>query len=336
MQGGITPIERKMILSPRDLDFERFGVLNPAVFYENGLVHLFYRAVAENNYSSIGYCILKDDKVIYQSDEPILKPESAFEIHGLEDPRLVKLKNKYYLFYTVYDGSDAQVAYAVADQLPDFKKQSIISPPFTYGEIAEMKQKSSLQNYLFNSGNLNHPEDEIIWDKDAFIFPEYIHGKIIVVHRFFSEIQFSFLNSFEQLDRSYWSNYLSDIEEHSLMEKKYWFENAYIGGGVPPIKTEKGWLLIYHAVENSEKGLIYRAGAALLDLEDPLHVIGRLSEPLFEPLADWEMSGYVNNVVFPTGAVLNGDNLDIYYGAADKRIGRIRFSLAGVLANLSV
>ena len=88
-----------------------------------------------------------------------------------------------------------------------------------------------------------------------------------------------------------------------------------IGAGPPPIRTDAGWLLIYHGVDPD---LVYRAGAALLNLEQPWKVIARTPQPILEPEEEYEREGDVPNVVFPEGAVIIGDELVIFYGAADK------------------
>ena len=81
------------------------------------------------------------------------------------------------------------------------------------------------------------------------------------------------------------------------------------------LKQKKGWLLIYHGVSSDK---IYRAGAALLDLNDPRKVIARTKKPLLEPVEDYEKIGDVNNVVFPTGTVIIDNKLLLYYGGADR------------------
>ena len=118
------------------------------------------------------------------------------------------------------------------------------------------------------------------------------------------------------------------------MEPRYEFETRNIGPGCPPIETPQGWLLIYHGVQETPEGAIYHAAAALLDLEDPRKIIGRLSIPLFSPTEPWEKVGNVNNVVFPTGAVVIGERLWIYYGAADKVIGAKSLPLADLITVL--
>ena len=83
----------------------------------------------------------------------------------------------------------------------------------------------------------------------------------------------------------------------------------------PPIQTDIGWLVIYHGVDSNT---VYRAGAALLDLEDPRRVIARTQEPILEPEENFERNGTVPNVVFPEGAVVTNDELKVFYGGADR------------------
>jgi predicted GH43/DUF377 family glycosyl hydrolase len=112
------------------------------------------------------------------------------------------------------------------------------------------------------------------------------------------------------------------------------FEASYLGGGCPPIETDKGWLMIYHGVEDTQHGYIYHAGAALLDIDDPTKEIARLPVPLFSPDQPWEQEGVVKNVVFPTGAIVKDDQLYIYYGAADSKVGVATLSLNELMTEL--
>jgi predicted GH43/DUF377 family glycosyl hydrolase len=140
------------------------------------------------------------------------------------------------------------------------------------------------------------------------------------MHRILPEIQIIFFDKFSDLTTEFWKKYLHKINKNIILKAQYWFETGNIGGGCPPIKTKYGWLVIYHAVENSRAGHIYRAGAALLDLADPTKTIGRLIDPLFSPSFSYERNGIVDNVVFPTAAFIVGDRLHIYHGAGDKVI----------------
>ena len=99
-----------IILSKTSLDFENEAVLNPAAIREGDNVHLFYRAVREGNFSSIGYCRLDGPLTVAERwDKPILVPEFDYESHGVEDPRIVKIDDLYYMTYTAYDGIHPQV-----------------------------------------------------------------------------------------------------------------------------------------------------------------------------------------------------------------------------------
>jgi predicted GH43/DUF377 family glycosyl hydrolase len=143
-----------------------------------------------------------------------------------------------------------------------------------------------------------------------------------------------YFNDFKDLTDDYWREYLRDLGSYILLESKYRFESRNVGGGCPPIETEEGWLLIYHGIEDSIQGRIYHAAAVLLDLDDPTKVIGRMKQPLFSPTENWEKQGDVNNVVFPTGTVLKGNKLYIYYGAADKLIAAKSVDMRELLAEL--
>ena len=155
------------------------------------------------------------------------------------------------------------------------------------------------------------------------------------MHRIRPEIQIVVaIDKLEDLTLSFWQNYFHHFNEFVFLSPKYDHEVSYVGGGCPPIETEFGWLLIYHGVKDSLKGYVYSACAALLDLENPQKEIARLPYPLFKPEYVWELKGEVNNVCFPTGAVVFDDKLYIYYGAADERIACASVSLSELLSEL--
>ena len=137
----VTVHRHGILLEASSEAFEDQAVLNPAALQEGSTTHLFYRAVHTGNYSSVGYARLENGALVYRSPKPVLTYERAYEQHGIEDPRIVYLDGVYYLFYTVYDGLDAQVAYATATTLPHFTKRGIISPHVSYAELAVECQK---------------------------------------------------------------------------------------------------------------------------------------------------------------------------------------------------
>lgn len=153
-------------------------------------------------------------------------------------------------------------------------------------------------------------------DKDVVLFPEKVQGKYAVIHR-----PANWVGPGYPVERpSIWFAFLDGLPGrmygHKLiMQPEEDWEAKKIGAGPPPIKTEKGWLLIYHGVD---WGHVYRAGAVLLDLEEPWRIIARTRDPILEPKEPYEVEGDVPNVVFPEGAVVIGDELLVFYGGADK------------------
>lgn len=329
-----------VLLEKTDREFENQAVLNPGCVRVGDKVKMLYRAVKQGNYSSIGYCELDGPlEVTERLEEPVMKPEFDYEKQGVEDPRIVFFEGTYYVFYTAYDGKNALAAYATSKDLVKFEKKGIISPIISYDEAEDLFTNSKLylkERYFFFESYYKDivGNDVLLWSKDKFIFPKRINGKIVLLHRVLPDMQIAYINELSELTTEYWRSYLKKLSEYLLLKSKFWYESRNIGGGPPPIETDEGWLLIYHAVEDSDSGKIYHASAALLDKENPQKVIGRLKDPLFSPKLDWEKEGDVNNVVFPTGAVEFDDRLYIYYGAADKRIGVASVDMDELLDNL--
>lgn len=311
-----------IILSPTDLHFENLSTFNPGAFQEGNYVHIFYRALNKSHYSSLGYAKLEGPlKVIERWDHPYLFRKYKYECWGIEDPRVVKIDGIYYMTYVVHDGKNALTAYSYGEDLFNLKRGGIISPKISYEKVGKLFNYSKLQDkyYFFKSYYKDSIADDVLlWDKDAFLFPEKINGKFALIHRILPGIQVIYFDNFKQLkSKKFWENNIKNLSKYVIMEGAHGFESRNIGGGCPPIKTKEGWLFIYHAVEPLNKGRIYHAGAALLDLEDPTKVIGRLPKPLFSPSEDWETDGHVHDVVFPTGTSIFKDRLYIYYGTAD-------------------
>ena len=317
------------------MDFESNGVLNPGCILVDGITYMFYRAVNKNNISTIACCHLKKGKVIFQSEKPIIVPEFDYEEGGVEDPRITFLDGKYFLLYTAYDGKNATVALATSTDLVHFKKEGVIIPKITYDEaedIFRVKTKLNPRYKLFERVfKTVNGDDMLLWEKDVTLFPQKINGQIAMLHRILPGIQLITFDEWKDLNIDYWKKYLAELDKHIVLDPVSGFESAYVGAGCVPIETGAGWLLIYHSVEIKNKKKVYRASAALLDKQDPRKVLKRLPYPLFEPKENWEREGMVDNVVFPTGAVVENDILYIYYGAADLRIGLVTMSLSELL-----
>ncbi|MDR3705736.1 MAG: pesticidal protein Cry7Aa [Paludibacteraceae bacterium] len=331
-----------VLLSKTQFEFESEGVLNPAVIREGDNVHLFYRAVQHDNYSSIGYCKLNGPLTITERwAKPFMIPDLDYESHGIEDPRIVKIDDTYYMTYTAYDGVNARGALATSKDLLTFEKQGIIVSSITYAAFVALVEQAGKvnENYYLNHHfyyQESDPEKKmILWDKNVVFFPRKINGKLVFLHRIRPGIQLVAVESLKELTEEFWETYFLNLQDHIVIDPLFAHESSYIGSGCPPIETEHGWLLIYHGVQETDGGRVYSACAAvLLDIDNPLKVIARLPYPLLGPETEYETRGEVNNVVFPTGTALFDDTLFIYYGAADSEIACASVSISGLLKEL--
>ena len=322
------------MLRKSELEFENEGVLNPATIVDGGKIHMFYRAVRKGNYSTIGYCRLSDPTTVeYCSEAPALSPENETETHGLEDPRIVKIDDTFYLAYIAYDSKDALGACATSADMNTWRRQGIIVPKIKYDRFVELTKDNKNLSKQYATDNYNMINN-VVMDKDLVFFPRRVNGKIAFFHRIKPDIQVASVNDMSELTPAFWEDYVAHLDEHIALRPKYDHEIKYIGGGCPPVETEHGWLVIYHGVSDGKKGFEYCACAALLDLDDPRKEIARLPYPLFKPEEDYELTGDVDDVVFPTGTALFGDTLYIYYGAADDIIAVASISLDMLLAEL--
>ena len=330
-----------IILSKTDLEFENEGVLNPAAMQEGGSVHLFYRSVQKGNFSTIGYCRLDGPLTVAERwNEPFMVPEFEYEKHGVEDPRIVKIDDLYYLSYTAYDGTNARGALATSKDLVHFKKQGLIVPPITFARFISLVQSDGVDERYYHDNKFYNPAADpekkvMLWDKNVVFFPRRIKENLVFLHRIRPGIQIVSVKNLADLTMKFWENYFLKLQEHILIDPLFAHESGYIGSGCPPIETEHGWLLIYHGAEETAKGMVYSAcAAALLDLDNPGKVLSRVPYALFSPEYEWELKGDVNNVVFPTGTALFGDTLFIYYGAADSHVACASVSLSELLKEL--
>jgi predicted GH43/DUF377 family glycosyl hydrolase len=321
-----------VILQRVNLDFENESVLNPAVAQLGDTLHLFYRAVRFKNYSSIGYCKLDGPLTVAgRCDKPFLTPEFDYESHGMEDPRIVKIDELYYLTYVAFDGINALGAVATSADLQHFERQGIIAPKIKYADFDRLTKNNPALNEKYLRINAGA---DFLADKDLVFFPRRINGKLTFLHRIKPDIQMVMVEDLKNLTPEFWRDYFLNFEEHIVLDPKYPHEIEYVGSGCPPIKTEQGWLLLYHGVKKATKGYQYACCAALLELDDPRREIARLPYPLFKPELDYELKGDVDDVVFPTGTALFGDTLYIYYGAADELIACASVNLKDLVNEL--
>ncbi len=285
----ITPISKHA--------FEAQATLNPGAFYLKGKTHLLYRAISADNTSTVGYATSPDGLTIdWRSTEPIYVPRAPFEMKkidggnsGCEDGRFSLIGERIYMTYTAFDG---------------------IGPPRV--AVTSISQKDFLKrNFKWSPPELISPMD--VDDKDACILPEKFGKKYFVLHRIGTDICGDYVPSLD-----FTKTKINKCIRIMGPRPGAW-DSVKVGIAAPPIKTKKGWLLLYHAI--SKVHHTYRVGAVLLDLKDPTVVLARSSDPIFEPEETYEKVGLVNNVVFPCGMVLRDGLLYVYYGGADKVCG---------------
>lgn len=328
-----------ILLRPTKLNFESVSVFNPGVYQEGRKVHVIYRTQDRNYISYFGYARLDGPtKVVERWKKPFAVPEYKYEKKGIEDPRITKIGDTFYVSYVAHDGRDAVIAYMYGKDLFDLKRGGVISTTMSYRKASQLFQFSKLKDdyYFFASFYEKYADKNVlVWEKDGVFFPEKIRGKYALLHRVLPDIQIARVPNFTMYkDKNYWHNHIHHLGKHVVLEGRHGWEARHIGAGAPPIKTEYGWLLIYHGVEPRNKGRIYYAGAALLDLKDPKKVIGRLPDPLFSPKEKFETEGHVHNVVFPTGTSIFNNKLYIYYGTSDSYIAVASVGLNDLLKEL--
>ena len=333
-----------ILLGPTENEFENDGVFNPGIYQEGDTVHILYRAVQHGNFSTIGYAKTEGPYQIKERyNYPIITRELDYEKHGVEDARITKIDDTYYIVYTAYDGINTLGALATSKDLVNFEKHGIITPQLNYNEYEKLvkccDKKGLNPKYhhyfrLFAEIGLVDEKHRLLRDKDVVLFPRKINGKFAMLHRIWPGIQIVYFDEWKDLTKSFWEDYIKNLTDYIVLDPKGIFEVNYIGAGGPPIETEYGWLLIYHGVQETTKGRTYHAKAALLHIDKPEIEISRLPYPLFSPTKKWEKHGIVDNVVFPTGHALFGDDLYVYYGSADMYTGVIKMSLNKLLREL--
>ncbi|HWC57789.1 MAG TPA: hypothetical protein VG621_02475 [Candidatus Paceibacterota bacterium] len=302
--------EGNPILSARpSVAWEAHGVFNPAAIDLDGTIHLLYRAMSSDDTSTFGWAASLDGlHITDRSAAPVYLPRGLYENKqrpgnsGCEDPRVVLIGETVYLFYTAYDGTLPRVAVSTLSKKDFLKKRwdkwsepMLVTPP-------------SIDN------------------KDGCIIPGKTKNGYVMLHRIDTTIC---ADIFHSLDFS--KEKVTRCIELLLPRRGMW-DGRKVGISAPPLKTKKGWLLLYHGVAADN---VYSVGAALLDLVDPTAVLARTALPLFTPEAPYEINGVMRNVVFPCGMVKRNDTLYIYYGAADMVTAVATAKLSTVLKLLS-
>jgi len=250
--------------------------------------------------SHLRVAVSRDGRSIDSLEETRFGPANVYEEFGVEDPRITRIGDAFYITYVAVSRHGVATALARTKDFKSFERLGIIL----------------------------YPEN-----KDVVLFPEAIGGRYYALHRPngatpFSKPEMWLATSPDLVDWGRHEQFLGGSHEWDI---------GRIGAGTPPIRTEKGWLEIYHgnSKREEESGVgAYSGGALLLDLQNPRRIIGRAGQ-IYVPEKAFEKEGFVPNVVFPTGIVSNdGETILVYYGAADTCTAVVEFSLRELLGAL--
>jgi len=287
------------LITPDDLPCRANAVLNPGVVDVHGEVLLLLRIEDRRGVSEIRVARSANGVSEWHIDDrPLLEPDLLdypYEEWGCEDPRVTQIgPRKWIIAYTAYSRYGPAVALATTEDFVTVNRIGVVLAPT---------------------------------NKDAAVFPQQDDGEWIMLHRPVTGGQEHIWYACATNEFTHWS--LPGV----LMPESGgpWWDGLRIGVGAPPIPTEEGWLLIYHGVKEMGNHPIYRLGVALLDLDNPRKVLARASQWVFAPEADYEQRGLVPNVVYTCGAIRRGDELWMYYGAADTVVGLATAKIADLL-----
>lgn len=225
---------------------------------------------------------------------PGIWPEGEYENWGIEDPRVTPLDGRYWITYSAVSDKGVAVGLMSTADFVEFRREGVVLAPT---------------------------------NKDAVLFPEKIGGSYYMLHRPVPEgIGNPDIWIARSPDLLHWGDHRRLI---GVREGRW--DEGRIGAGGPPIPTEAGWLMLYHGADRRSR---YCMGAALLDPRRPQEVVARLDEPLLEPEADYEMSGFFPEVVFACGAVVRDGEVIMYYGASDDTMACAAFDLSALLERM--
>lgn len=289
----LTRASENPIVTASQNSWENWLVFNPGVAMHGDTIYMLYRAKGkQDRISRFGLARSKDGIHFQREANSVYNGDQhTYEKQGVEDPRMVVIDNVFYIVYT-----------AVTEDL-----QAEIDPSWNE-QIAKRPQialTATKDFYYYHEYGVIIPD---VIGKDATLFPRKIHDKYYLLFR--AGVGQTFLTT--SADLKNWGERIPLFDKRSDM-----WDCDRVGVGAAPIETEKGWLLFYHGVDEHKT---YRFGIMVFDRDDPTNILYRSSDPVFEPQADYETTGYIPNAIFTCGAIEMNGKYFVYYGAADQVI----------------
>jgi predicted GH43/DUF377 family glycosyl hydrolase len=273
------------ILTRQDVPYPVVTVHNAGVVKHEGKYMMLFRSHLRNGRSIIGLAKSEDGFNFEVQPEPFLMPSdvdpfATYEAYGVEDPRICAIDGEYLITYSAYSRLGVRIALA---KTRDFE---------TVERVALITQADY---------------------RNVVVFPARFNGRYARLDRPHTEIA----------PWSMWISWSPDLVHWGdsrviIRPMTYHWDEMKVGPGATPIKTDRGWLNIFHGVFKTMDGTVYRLGAALHDLQDPCNVLGVADDWILQPEDPWEVTGYVHNVVFSCGAIAEEDgSIKVYWGGAD-------------------
>jgi predicted GH43/DUF377 family glycosyl hydrolase len=313
------------IVVPGLFDWRMATVFNPGVLYDEGRFYMYERAAGQLRPFHCYIGMLESDDGVHFTqvgDQPVFTPEMAGSKYGsVQDPRVVKIDGLYYMTYAFrpYAWNSNPTGVGV----PESTETTF--PGFS-GKPEENQTRSGIavSEDRIHWRHLCWPTPMELDDRDVILFPEKINGRFALLRRPLQFVGPEYGTDYPAI----WICFSEDLETWTtpelLVKSEFAWEDNRIGGATPPIKTDKGWLVLYHGVENQDtkkRRVCYRLGAVMLDLDDPTKVIARPANFIMEPETYYEKFGlYIPNVIFPTANIVKDGLLYLYYGVCDTAI----------------
>jgi predicted GH43/DUF377 family glycosyl hydrolase len=305
-----------LLIRVAERTIQKEGVLSVPIYNDMGKVEIINFDLKDPkldatdsrviNYDGVDYLttishlrlVCSDDGIEFYEPEgyPSLFGEGEYESYGIEDCRVVKIEDTFHLTYTMVSANGVGVGLRTTKDWKQFEKKGMIFSPH---------------------------------NKDCALFEEKINDKYYALHRPSSpELGGNYMWLAESPDGIHWGNHKCIAKTRAGK-----FDSKRLGAGAAPIKTEKGWLEIYHGATEDNR---YCLGAILLDLKDPSIVLARSEEAIMEPIAEYEQTGFFGNVVFTNGHTVNGNTIQMYYGASDEFVCQAKLSVKEILSKLDI
>ncbi|MEK7187506.1 MAG: hypothetical protein AAB691_01500 [Patescibacteria group bacterium] len=314
----VTRSPHNPILAPdRSKAWEGEAVFNGCPVRHGNKIYLLYRALSFPHYHTEANASLRvsdigraesSDGVHFKNRERFIMPQESWERFGCEDPRVTKLGNRYYIFYTAlseypFNANGIKVGVVISKDLKTIEEKHLVTP-FNAKAMALFPEKIKGHYYVILAAHTDRP-------------PAYVAiAKLKKIEDLWSE--------------NYWNAWERDLEKHALPLLRH--ERDQVEVGAPPIKTKDGWLVIYSYIKGYHTPRpLFTFEAVLLDLKDPTKIVGRTGLPIMVPEEVYELYGMIPGVIFPSGVLHKDDTLSIYYGATDTTCAVATVSLKELL-----